>query len=516
MTNPLFGRLFAAGAPDALAVDAGARRYSYRDLIEETGRFASALADLGVGPGDRVVVQLEKSVAGLVLYLACVRAGAALVPLNAAYTLAELAYFIADAQPALIVCDPMKAEGVASVAGGAPIATLDAAGAGSLSDRAMALPADFSTVARDAEDLAAICYTSGTTGRSKGAMLSHRALISNAETLAALWRFTPDDVLIHALPIYHVHGLFVAVNVALVSGAAMIFQSRFEAEAVIEAMPRATALMGVPTYYTRLLASPKLTRERARPMRLFVSGSAPLLAPTHRQWQARTGHAILERYGMTETGMNASNPYDGPRIPGAVGQPLPGVELRIASDADVTVGAGEIGLVEVRGPNLFSGYWRDPEKTRAAFTADGWFRTGDLGEVGKDGYLRLVGRGGDLIITGGLNVYPAEVEAAIDAVPGVVESAVIGLPHADFGEAVTAVVVPGPAPPSEQTILSALATRLAGFKRPRRILFTDELPRNAMGKVVKAALRSTHADLYRAPANAPDQGFLNPPPPVST
>ena len=496
MTNPLFDRLFAVGAAHALAIEAGARRLSYRDLIAETGRFAGALADAGVRPGDRVVVQLEKSLAGLVRYLACVRAGGAIVPLNPAYTLAELAYFIADAQPALILCDPAKAEGVAGLAGETRIETLDAAGEGSFADRASASAANFSTVVREAEDLAAICYTSGTTGRSKGAMLSQRALLSNAETLAALWRFTPDDVLIHALPIYHVHGLFVAVNVALMAGAAMNFQPRFEAEAVIEAMTRATALMGVPTYYTRLLASPRLTRERAGQMRLFVSGSAPLLAATHRQWQARTGHAILERYGMTETGMNASNPYDGPRVPGAVGQPLPGVELRIASDADAPVGPGEIGQVEVRGPNLFTGYWRDADKTRAAFTADGWFRTGDLGEVGEDGYLRLVGRGGDLIITGGLNVYPAEVEAAIDAVPGVVESAVIGLPHADFGEAVTAVVVVGASPPSEQVIITALETCLAGFKRPRRILFAGELPRNAMGKVVKAALRSAHANLY--------------------
>ncbi|HEY2481322.1 MAG TPA: AMP-binding protein [Caulobacteraceae bacterium] len=496
MSNPLFDRLFAAGAAEAPAIDAGPRRYSYGDLMAETGRVANALADLGVGPGDRVVVQLDKSVASLVLYLACVRAGAPIVPLNPAYTLAELAYFIADAQPALIVCDPARAEGVAGLAGGARIETLDGAGEGSLADRAAASPARFSAVDRTAEDLAAICYTSGTTGRSKGAMLSQRALATNAQTLAALWRFTADDVLIHALPIYHVHGLFVAVNVALMAGAAMIFQPRFEAEAVIEAMPRATALMGVPTYYTRLLASPRLTREAAGPMRLFVSGSAPLLAATHRQWQARTGHAILERYGMTETGMNASNPYDGLRIPGAVGQPLPGVELRVASEAGAPASPGEIGQVEVRGPNLFSGYWRDPAKTGAAFTADGWFRTGDLGAVGADGYLRLSGRGGDLIITGGLNVYPAEVEAAIDAVPGVVESAVIGLPHGDFGEAVTAVVVCGSPPVSEQAILAALQSHLAGFKRPRAILFAGELPRNAMGKVVKAALRSAHADLY--------------------
>jgi malonyl-CoA/methylmalonyl-CoA synthetase len=358
---------------------------------------------------------------------------------------------------------------------------------------------------RAAEDLAAICYTSGTTGRSKGAMLTHRALASNAETLTALWRFTADDVLIHALPIFHVHGLFVAVNVTLMAGASMILQPKFDAEAVLEAMPRATAMMGVPTFYTRLLANDRLTRELAGPMRLFISGSAPLLASTHNQWAQRTGHAILERYGMTETGMNASNPYEGARLAGTVGQALPGVQLRIASESDGgPVGEGQIGVVEVRGPNLFAGYWRDPEKTRAAFTDDGWFRTGDLGYFDTDGYLRLVGRGSDLIITGGLNVYPAEVEDAIDAMPGVIESAVIGLPHADFGEAVTAVVVTDDPAPSEQVILGALERRLAGFKRPRRILFVPALPRNAMGKVIKASLRQAHAQLYAT--NDPETG----------
>jgi malonyl-CoA/methylmalonyl-CoA synthetase len=376
---------------------------------------------------------------------------------------------------------------------------MDGAGEGSVTARAKAAEAKFLTIAREAEDLAAICYTSGTTGRSKGAMLSHRALASNAETLAALWRFTADDVLIHALPIYHVHGLFVAVNVTLMAGAAMILQPKFDADAVLDAMPRATALMGVPTFYTRMLASERLTRDLAGPMRVFISGSAPLLASTHNQWAERTGQAILERYGMTETGMNASNPYDGARLAGAVGQSLPGVELRVAPESEgARLGDDEIGVIEVRGPNLFSGYWRDPDKTRAAFTADGWFRTGDLGYFDSGGYLRLVGRGTDLIISGGLNIYPAEVEDAIDATPGVVESAVIGLPHSDFGEAVTAVVVAADPAPSERAILNALESRLAGFKRPRRILFVPALPRNAMGKVIKASLRQTYAQLYEA------------------
>ena len=495
--NHLFDRLFAVGAPDALAIEAPDRSYSYSDLLAETGRWAMALTGLGVAPGDRVVVQTEKSAAGVILYLACVRAGAVLVPLNPAYTLAELAYFIADAEPALIVCDPARREAVASIAGGARIETLDGAAEGSLADWAGASATEFETVARGAEDLAAICYTSGTTGRSKGAMLTHRALASNAETLTALWRFTADDVLIHALPIFHVHGLFVAVNVTLMAGASMILQPKFDVAAVLEAMPRATAMMGVPTFYTRLLASDRLTGELAGPMRLFISGSAPLLAGTHNQWVQRTGQAILERYGMTETGMNASNPYEGARVAGTVGQALPGVELRIASESDGDlVGEGQIGVVEVRGPNLFAGYWRDPDKTRAAFTDDSWFRTGDLGYFDTDGYLRLVGRGSDLIISGGLNVYPAEVEDAIDATPGVIESAVIGLPHADFGEAVTAIVVASQPAPSEQAILSALEQRLAGFKRPRRILFVPALPRNAMGKVIKTSLRQDHARLY--------------------
>ena len=323
-------------------------------------------------------------------------------------------------------------------------------------------------------------------------MLTHKALLANAATLTKLWRFSADDVLIHALPIYHVHGLFVATHVAMLAGASMIFQARFDAGAVIAAMPRATALMGVPTFYTRLLAEPGLTRDLAGGMRLFVSGSAPLLAQTHEAWTVRTGAAILERYGMTETGMNTSNPYDGPRIAGAVGPPLPDVALRIVDEAGgKEIAGGETGLVEVKGPNVFAGYWRNREKTDAAFTAEGWFRTGDLGFLDGRGYLRLVGRATDLIISGGLNVYPAEVESAIDAMAGVVESAVIGLPHPDFGEAVTAVVVlEGGAAVSGEDILAGLEDRLARFKQPRRILFAEALPRNAMGKVMKAALRS--------------------------
>jgi len=503
--NRLFDRLFAVGAPDALAIEFGQLTLSYGELASETAKYAAALEDLGVRPGDRVAVQVEKSAANLILYLAALRAGAVYLPLNTAYTLSELSYFIGDAEPALIVCDPARREDVAAIAaiaGAARVETLDGAGHGSIAERALAAPAGFETVARGSDDLAAICYTSGTTGRSKGAMLTHGGLASNAETLTDLWRFTADDVLIHALPIYHVHGLFVATHVTMMAGASMILQPKFDADAVLDAMPRATAMMGVPTFYTRLLARDGLTRDAVAGMRLFVSGSAPLLASAHREWEARTGQAILERYGMTETGMNASNPYDGPRVAGMVGPPVPGVELRVVGETSgAPVEGGDIGLVEVRGPNVFPGYWRNPEKTREAFTADGWFRTGDLGAFDEHGSLRLAARASDLIITGGLNVYPAEVEGVIDAIPGVIESAVIGLPHTDLGEGVAAVVVADEAITEDQ-ILGALKGRLARFKQPRRVLFTSALPRNAMGKVTKAALRQAHAQLFTQPSAA--------------
>jgi malonyl-CoA/methylmalonyl-CoA synthetase len=497
--NLLFDRLLGAGDAEALAIDAGARLYRYADLDRESARLASALVELGVRPGDRVAVQVEKSAANLLLYLAMIRAGAVYLPLNTAYTLAELAYFIGDAEPALVVCDPAARAEVADVAGGARVETLDAAGKGSLADVASDQPDAFETRPRSENDLAAICYTSGTTGRSKGAMLTHRALTSNGATLVELWRFTRADVLIHALPIYHVHGLFVATNVALMAGASMILQPKFEPGAVIAAMARATALMGIPTFYTRLLAHPDLTREAVAGMRLFISGSAPLLAQTHRDWTERTGKPILERYGMTETGMNTSNPYDGERVAGTVGFPLPGVSLRIVDEATgAEVPEGQIGVIEVKGPNVCAGYWRNSLKTAESFRPDGFFVTGDLGQRDARGYVSIVGRGKDLIITGGLNVYPKEVEAEIDALPGVIESAVIGLPHADFGEGVTAVVAIGASGGdlTESAVLEALGPRLARFKQPKRVLFVADLPRNAMGKVQKAQLREAHWGLY--------------------
>ncbi|MBV1705058.1 MAG: AMP-binding protein, partial [Hyphomicrobiales bacterium] len=375
--------------------------------------------------------------------------------------------------------------------------TLDDDRSGSLLQRA-ALHSDRHTpVPRDADDLAAILYTSGTTGRSKGAMLTHANLLSNALVLKDYWQWREGDVLIHALPIFHVHGLFVALNVALLSGARIDFQRKFDADAVVAALPRATCLMGVPTFYVRLLDHPGFTREAAAHMRLFVSGSAPLLAETHREFSARTGHAILERYGMTETGMIASNPYDGARVPGAVGFPLSGIAVRIADSEGRALADGETGVIEVRGPNVFKGYWNMPEKTAAEFRDGGWFVTGDVGTVGPDGHLRIVGRAKDLVISGGFNVYPKEIEEEIDALPGVLESAVIGLPHRDFGEGVTAIVVARPgATLDEAAILAAVAPRLAAFKRPKRALIVADLPRNAMGKVQKAELRRTHAGLY--------------------
>ncbi|MDQ0468623.1 malonate--CoA ligase [Labrys wisconsinensis] len=500
----LFHRLAAAIAdPARTAIEtADGSHVSYGDLAALTGRIAHHLVARGVKPGDRVAAWTEKSVTGLALYLATLRAGAVYLPLNTGYTLAEIAYFIGDAEPALIVCDPARRTGLEPLAArvGAVVETLDAEGCGSLADGAAGRPADFATVARTGDDLAAILYTSGTTGRSKGAMLTHANLTSNALTLVEAWRFGPEDVLIHALPVYHTHGLFVASNVCLFAGATMIFLPRFDPGEVAGLLPRATVLMGVPTFYVRLLRHPGLSREAAAGMRLFVSGSAPLLAETHRDWQARTGHAILERYGMTETNMNTSNPYDGARVAGTVGPPLPGVEARIV-DPQTGRGLpdGEIGMIEVRGPNVFKGYWRMPEKTVAEFRPDGFFITGDLGRIDAAGYVQIVGRGKDLIISGGLNVYPKEVEAEIDALPGVVESAVIGLPHPDFGEGVTAVVVRVPdADIDEAAVLAAMDGRLARFKQPKRVLFAEELPRNAMGKVQKALLRERHAGLYGA------------------
>ena len=497
--NHLFDILKRASAGHGDKVFAhlpGGRTITFDAFFDGAARTAGALVAAGVKPGDRVAAQVAKTIEALQLYLGTVMAGGIFLPLNTGYTSAELDHFINDAAPTVFVCAPDDA----SMIGGktdAAVLTLDAMGQGSLTD-AVATAAPMTPVARAADDLAAILYTSGTTGKPKGAMLSHANLASNSATLADYWRFTSDDVLIHALPIFHTHGLFVATNVALIAGASLIFLPGFDAAAIMEAMPKATALMGVPTFYTRLLQQDGLGAA-ARNMRLFVSGSAPLLAETHRQWEAATGHRILERYGMTETNMNTSNPYDGDRRAGTVGFPLPGVELRLTNGKGTPVPEGEPGIVEVRGPNVFQGYWNLPEKTAEELLPDGFFVTGDIGALDDDGYLQIIGRAKDLIISGGFNVYPKEVEEVIDAVDGVLESAVVGVPHPDFGEAVVAVVVPQKgAECTAESIAAAIRDDLARYKQPKEIVLVDALPRNTMGKVQKNLLRDAHGGLFQA------------------
>ena len=513
MTNHLSDTLGLARTDRAEHVFArlrDGRDYTYGDVDRVSARFALALGALGVAPGDRVAVQVEKSIEALMLYLGTVRAGAVFLPLNTGYTPAEISYFTGNAEPSLLVCDPSRAAALAPVAAeaGARLETLgvwraDGADHGSLLGH---LPEDapgFADTPRGPDDLAAILSTSGTTGRSQGAVLSHGNLASNAVTLAEIWRFTGEDVLIHALPIFHTHGLFVATNTVLVAGASLLFHEKFDAGAVLADFGRATAMMGVPTFYTRLLDEPGLTPEAAKGIRLFVSGSAPLLAETHVRWQERTGHAILERYGMTETSMNSSNPYEGERRAGTVGMPLPGVEVAVTDPGTgAPLAQGEIGMIEVRGPNVFKGYWRMPEKTAEELRPTGFFITGDLGRYDAEGYLHIVGRAKDLIISGGYNVYPKEIETEIDAIPGVVESAVIGLPHPDFGEGVAAVVVREDESLTAEAVTQALAGRLARFKLPKRVFFADALPRNAMGKVQKAALRERHAATFTEASRA--------------
>lgn len=488
-----FHAAFAQRFDEVFLEDESGIVYTYGDLDRETARVAAFLTGLGLQPGDRVAAQIEKSPQGLFLYLGTLRAGLCYLPLNTAYQKGEIAYFLGDAEPAAFICDPARAgtyEEIARDAGVAHVLTLNARGEGTLVARVGKAAPRFETRPADANDLAVIIYTSGTTGRSKGAMVTHGNLTSNAAVLKDYWRFSERDVLIHALPVFHVHGLFVAVHPILLAGARIIFQRKFDAKAVLAAMPRATALMGVPTFYVRLLAEPGLTKEPVRGMRLFVSGSAPLLLDTFSDWQARTGHTILERYGMSEAGMITSNPYDGERRGGTVGFPLPGIELRVAGADDAPLPPGEPGAVQIRGPNVFAGYWRMPEKTREEFTTDGWFRTGDVGQWSTDGYLSIVGRAKDLIISGGYNVYPKEIELVIDAISGVVESAVIGVPHPDFGEAVTAVIVRQPGVTvSEEAVIAHVRGEIAAFKVPKRVFFVDDLPRNAMGKVQKAMLR---------------------------
>ena len=506
MSNHFFDKIRQSAPPAEtlfLTTETGVS-LNYGDLFARSAQLANALTALGVEKGDRVAVQTHKAADCLMLYFACLRAGAVYLPLNTAYTPAEIAYFAGDAEPRLFVCDPASHDSlVAALSGiaGMRIETLDPDGGGSLQQRADTADKDFTDVSTGANDLAAILYTSGTTGRSKGAMMTQDNLASNAEALVDTWRFTGEDVLLHVLPIFHTHGLFVATNTVLLAGASMLFAHRFDLDTTLSLFPKATALMGVPTHYSRLLSRSDFDRDLVGHMRLFVSGSAPLSAETHKAFAARTGHAILERYGMTETGMITSNPYDGERRPGTVGMPLPGVELRIADpETGRLLLEGDIGIIEVRGPNVFTGYWRNPEKTAEEFRGDGFFITGDLGRIDTEGYVAIVGRDKDLIITGGFNVYPAEVEAVLDACPGIAESAVIGVPHPDFGEGVTAIVAANNGAQIDEAEIGAqLAGELAAFKHPKRIITVDALPRNTMGKIQKNTLRDEYRDLYAAP-----------------
>ena len=503
----LFAALRAAFPADldtvAIETDNGLN-YSWRDLDRATAMLANLLRSLGLPDGARIAVQVDKSVEALMLYLATLRAGYIFLPLNTAYQSAEMAYFIGDAEPAVVVCAPRNfgwVSKIAFTAGTQHVFTLGDDRSGSLLERAAYQSDQHAVVERYADDMAAILYTSGTTGRSKGAMLSHGNLLSNALVLKDYWGWKKGDVLMHVLPIFHVHGLFVAVHGALLNGSKMIWTATFEPKQVLQKLPQATVFMGVPTLYVRLLAEPGLDRQATRNMRLFIAGSAPLLIETFKEWQTRTGHTILERYGMSETAMLTSNPYapdarygnQSERRGGTVGFPLPGVQLRVQDDAGESLPAGQVGGIQVKGPNVFAGYWRMPDKTREEFTSDGFFKTGDVGRIDSDGYVTIVGRSKDLIISGGYNVYPAEIEGYINTLPGVAESAVVGVPDADFGEVGVAVVI---AKPGEQVdaekILAALKTMLANFKVPKRCYVVQELPRNAMGKVQKNLLRSSY------------------------
>ncbi|MCY4427173.1 MAG: malonyl-CoA synthase [Halieaceae bacterium] len=492
-----FADSFAKTRDKVVLTTVRGQEYSFDRIDKLSGRFANYMAALGVVPGDRVTVQVQKSAENLALYFACLRAGFVFHPLNPGYKKAELEYFVGNAEPALIVCDGDKEKQITSIeadAGFRHVLTLNADGSGTLADGALAASDEFDTLLRGEDDLAALLYSSGTTGVPKGILLTHGNLLANTEALVKAWGFNANDHLLHVLPMFHAHGLFVAVGCTMLSGASMRWLATYDAKTVISFLRECSVLMGVPTYYTRLLAEPSFTADVCSTVRLFISGSAPLREETFVEFEERTGHRILERYGMTETNMTTSNPLEGERKPGTVGPALPGVEVRITDDDGEVLPAGEVGHLQVRGANVFAGYWSMPEKTAEDFTVDGFFKTGDMGQIDADGYIAIVGRNKDLVISGGLNVYPKEIELFVDKLPGVRESAVIGVPHADFGEGVVAVVVTEDGSlTDEQSILQTCRQGLANFKVPKRVVFVDELPRNTMAKVEKSKLR----DLYR-------------------
>ena len=511
MNHNLFAALRAAFPSDLNATAVETEEglcYSWRDLDRASAMMANLLTSLKLPLGARVAVQVEKSVEAMMLYLATLRAGLVFLPLNTAYQSAEIEYFVGNAEPSVVVCSGPNfgwVSKIAFTAGTAHVFTLNDDRTGTLLERAAHCSDQHTVVHNQADDLAAILYTSGTTGRSKGAMLSHQNLLSNAQALKTYWGWKPGDVLIHALPIFHVHGLFVAIHGALLNGSKMFWMSKFDPKLVIAKMPEATVFMGVPTLYVRMLAEPTLTKAQAAHMRLFIAGSAPLLIETFHEWQQRTGHTILERYGMSETAMLTSNPYQADaRYPGqterrggTVGFPLPGVSLRVQDDQGDNLPVGEIGGIQVKGPNVFAGYWRMPEKTKEEFTADGFFKTGDVGKVDERGYVVIVGRSKDLIISGGYNVYPAEIEGYINDMPGVAESALVGVPHPDFGEVGVAVVIAKPgAQVSAEAVIAGLKSQLANFKIPKKCFVVDALPRNTMGKVQKNLLRDQYKALF--------------------
>jgi malonyl-CoA/methylmalonyl-CoA synthetase len=496
-----FSRHFPEDLSKVLLTTPEGDAYSYADALDESARLALCLTDMGLKPGDRVTVQIEKSPVAVWLYLACLRAGFVFHPLNTGYQFDELVYFVDNAEPSIIVCDPAQEQLFRELVKGknCEVLTLDANGDGQLSDAAQEAPPEFSICVRKATDIAVLLYSSGTTGIPKGAMLSHGNLSANTATLVDYWGFTSRDILLHALPIYHAHGLFVGIGCVLMSGGSMNFLPRFDPDAVLAALPHSTVMMGVPTFYTRLLRDERFSKAASATMRLFISGSAPLLAATFSEFEQRTGHTILERYGMTETSMNASNPLDGERRPGSVGLALPGVSLRVVNDNDEELPAGATGHLQVQGPNVFPGYWRMREKTAEEFTSDGYFRTGDQAVIEADRYISIVGRAKDLIITGGLNVYPREVEAAIDALPEILESAVIGAPHPDYGEGVIAVIVAAAGQEVATPVLvDQLRTQIAAYKLPKQVFSVTELPRNSMGKVQKNLLRDQYSGTFTA------------------